>query len=86
MENFKISVENHLLLVLVFCAKVVQNLDPKILPDKTIISTLDVPSERYSHQVQKSTRVVLPNTQTGIDRIMVFGALVHMAKVVSRKV
>lgn len=54
-----------------------QNLDAKILPAKGIVATLDVPSERYSRQVQKSTRVVLQNARIGSKRTIVFGVLVH---------
>jgi hypothetical protein len=61
VEKRKKIVENYLLLGLHFCAKVVQNLAAIILPDKSIIWTLEVPSERYSRQVQKCTKVVLQN-------------------------
>ena len=52
VENTQNFVENHLLLAFNFCAKVVQNLALIILSVKSIMWTLDVPSERYSRQVQ----------------------------------
>lgn len=42
---------------------------PKILPDKSIIMILDISSERYSRQVQKSTREVLQNIRTNLTEV-----------------
>ena len=64
VDIIEILVDNHLLLAKIICVKVVENEIWKILAGKDIVTTLDIPSERYSRQTQKSVKVVMQHLRS----------------------